>query len=98
MAVAEAPTLTDVEVETASASIPQPSPYACWIVYRVESGVSRFCAKVDTIFKSNGVWSRDSGSAVVIRKPAIADELARRLRRIWGGKVLVEKITRWEIR
>jgi hypothetical protein len=98
MAVAEAPTLTDVEVETASVSIPQPSPYACWIVYRSESGVNRFCAKVDTLFKSCGVWSRDRGSAVIIRKPQIADELARRLRRIWGGKVLVEKITRWEIR
>ena len=98
MAVAEAPTLTDVEVETASVSIPQPSAYACWIVYRSESGVNRFCAKIDTLLKTSGVWSCDSGRAVIIRKPAIADELARRLRRIWGGRVLVEKIVRWEIR
>lgn len=98
MAVAEAPTLTDVEVETTSVSIPQPSSYEGWIVYRSESGVNRFCAKIDTIFRSLGVWSSDSGSAVVIRRPQIADELRRRLQRIWGGKVLVQKVRRYEIR
>jgi hypothetical protein len=95
---AETSTLTDTEVETAPVSIPQPSFYDGWIVYRSESGVNRFCAKADTLLRTLGVWSSDSGSAIIIRRPQIADELARRLRRIWGGKVCVQKVRRSEIR